>query len=249
MRILYFDGVSGVSGDMFVAAILDLGMPPEVLSQSVAALGLDGVAVEIGKVKKGGIPATSFKVVDSATGLPVETLTGQPLRRPADLLGIIERAPLDEEVKVGAIAVIMSIARVEAKVHGVGLEDLHFHEIGAADTIVDAVAAAEALRWANVDIVASSPLHLGTGQVDTAHGVLPVPAPATLELLKGIPVMPGEVEGELTTPTGAALMVHYCNEWGAQPRMVVGNVGYGAGQKEFEVPNVLRATLGEVVDQ
>jgi uncharacterized protein (TIGR00299 family) protein len=147
-------------------------------------------------------------------------------------------------VAADAIAVFEIIGRAEATVHGVGVEEVHFHEVGALDTIVDIVSAASALRLLNVEMVLCSPIHVGSGTVTCAHGVLPVPAPATLEILKGIPVYATEVQGELATPTGAALLKQFCTRFGPMPPLIVETIGYGAGTREFGIPNLLRATVG-----
>jgi uncharacterized protein (TIGR00299 family) protein len=159
---------------------------------------------------------------------------------------IICKSGLPQPVIDAAIAVFKLIAVAEAKVHGTTLEEVHFHEVGALDCIVDIVSAASAFHQLNVDEAWCSPLHVGSGTVRCAHGILPVPAPATMELLHEVPIYSTEVKGELVTPTGAALIRHFCKGFAPMPAMIVENVGYGAGSKDFGIPNLLRATIGKV---
>jgi uncharacterized protein (TIGR00299 family) protein len=147
-----------------------------------------------------------------------------------------------------AIAVFKLLAVAEAKVHGTTVEEVHFHEVGALDCIVDIVSAASAFHQLNIDEAWCSPVHVGSGTVRCAHGVLPVPAPATMELLQGVPIYSTEVKGELVTPTGAALIRHFSKGFAPMPQMIVERVGYGAGSKDFGIPNLLRATIGKAVE-
>jgi len=145
-----------------------------------------------------------------------------------------------------AVAVFKLIAIAESKVHGTTLEEVHFHEVGALDCIVDIVSAASAFHQLNVDEAWCSPIHVGSGTVRCAHGLLPVPAPATMELLHEVPIYSTEVKGELATPTGAALLRHFCKGFAPMPQMIVEKVGYGAGSKDFGIPNLFRATIGKI---
>lgn len=289
-RILYLDAFAGVSGDMFVGALLDLGVDLAPVRQDVAALGLHGVELRAGKVSRQGIMGTKFDVIDPATGRSIDELPahhgghhehhhehyphdrdheqhhhggdadghrdhhddrgheehhGKHEHRSLDeILRVIRKSSLAPEVAADAITVFEILGRAEALVHGVGIDEVHFHEVGALDTIVDVVAAASALRGIQVDEVVCSPVHVGTGTVRCAHGVLPVPAPATLEILKGIPIYSTGTQGELATPTGAALLKHFCARFGPLPPLAVEAVGYGAGTRERNIPNLLRATVG-----
>ncbi|MDF1554573.1 MAG: nickel pincer cofactor biosynthesis protein LarC [Deferrisomatales bacterium] len=170
----------------------------------------------------------------------------RPHRGLGEVRRIIRTSALPTSVAEDAVAVFELLGRAEAKVHGVDADQVHFHEVGALDAIADIVAAASAFHQLGVDEAWCSPVHVGCGTVRCAHGVLPVPAPATAEILKGVPVYSDGVQGELCTPTGAALVRHFCTGFRAMPPMVVDSVGYGAGTKDFGIPNLLRATLGRV---
>ena len=274
-RILYLDAFAGISGDMFVGALLDVGVDLEAVRGDVASLNLDGIEIRATKVARQGLVGTKFDVLDPATGRNVDDVAGhdhghhhdghhhgqgrhhhhgdgghrhKPRKHEHRSLGEIRRiigeSSLPPEVAIDAIAVFEIIGRAEAAVHGIGVEEVHFHEVGALDTIVDVVAASSALRLLNVDEVRCSPVHVGSGTVRCAHGMLPVPAPATLEILRGIPIYSTDVRGELATPTGAALLKHFCTGFGPLPPLMVEAIGYGAGTHEFSIPNLLRATVG-----
>ncbi len=276
-RILYLDAFAGVSGDMFVGALLDLGVDLEAVRQDVASLNLEGFELRASKVTRQGIVGTKFDVTDRGTNRNVDELPAHhgghlehyhehyheheqqhpshddnhlKLHGPhahrglKEIRRIIGESALLPEVAADTIALFEIIGRAEALVHGVGIEEVHFHEVGALDTIIDIVAAASALRLLRVDEVVCSPVHVGSGTVRCAHGVLPVPAPATLEILKGVPIYATEIRGELTTPTGAALLRHFCHRFAPLPPLMVEAIGYGAGTKEREIPNLLRATVG-----
>jgi uncharacterized protein (TIGR00299 family) protein len=272
-RILYLDAFAGVSGDMFVGALLDLGVDIEAVRRDVASLNLEGFAIRATKVARQGLVGTKFDILDPATGRNVDELPahdhghhndhghhhhgdGSHHHNPrkhehrslTEIKRIIGESMLPRDVAADATAVFEIIGRAEATVHGVGVEEVHFHEVGALDTIVDIVSAASALRLLNVEMVLCSPIHVGSGTVTCAHGVLPVPAPATLEILKGIPVYATEVQGELATPTGAALLKHFCTWFGPMPPLMVETIGYGAGTREFGIPNLLRATVGTLME-
>ena len=166
----------------------------------------------------------------------------------AEIQRIIKGSSLAPEVAADALAVFTILGHAEALVHGMGIEEVHFHEVGALDTIVDIVAAASALRLLGVDEVICSPIQVGSGTVRCAHGLLPVPAPATLEILKGIPIYATDLQGEFATPTGAALLKQFCTRFGPLPPLVVEAIGYGAGTRDTKIPNLLRATVGEAID-
>lgn len=229
---------------MFVGALLDAGAPFDLVRNAVAALPLSGVEVRAEKVRSHGIAATSFSVIDSASGKAVDDVEGTCHRHPSDLYAMIDGAGLPERIKGHARAVISLLAGAEAKVHGIGVEEVHFHEIGAVDTIVDAVAAAAAFEGLSIGYGVAAPVSVGGGAVKTMHGRLPVPAPATLELLKGFSVSHGSIDMELTTPTGAALLAHFASSFGPIPDMTVETAGYGAGRRDTGSPNVFRAVLG-----
>jgi len=242
MNILYFDCGAGISGDMTVAALLELGVPLELLQRELARLSLPPSSYSLGmeRVKRQGIMATRFNV---------HVGEHQPHRHYTDIAGMIESSSLAAGVKERAQRIFYRLAEAEARVHGVELGHVHFHEVGAVDSIVDIVGAAIGLDHLGVTEIHASPLPLGSGWVDTAHGRLPVPAPATAELLKGMPVHGESGPGERVTPTGAAILAALATRFGTAPAMRLLNVGCGAGSKEFpDVPNILRLVLGEKDD-
>ncbi|MBI2850118.1 MAG: nickel pincer cofactor biosynthesis protein LarC [Chloroflexi bacterium] len=241
-KIAYFDCFSGCSGDMILGALLDAGFPLDTLRSGLSSLDFHGYELSAEKVTRASLTATKFNVnVDSGVH--------QHQRSLSEILGIIESSQLSGQVKKTSSAVFQRLGEVEAKIHGVALEEVHFHEIGAVDSIVDIVGSAIAFEWFGLEQFFSSPLPLGSGTVKTAHGTLPVPAPATLQLLTlaGAPVeppKPGMPQGELLTPTGAAL-VTVLSSFG-RPEMSLDRIGYGAGSKNFESwPNIVRIWLGE----
>lgn len=239
MKTLYFDCFSGVSGDMTVGALLDLGADFDALRAGLDSLGVPGYRVAAERVVKKGVSATQFRVL-------IEPDTDKPHRHLRHVVEIIRRGDLPETVKERSIAVFARIAEVEAAIHGTTVERVHFHEVGAIDSIVDVVGAHLALHLLGVGRVVVSPIQVGCGTIQCAHGVMPVPAPATAALLRGAPACGGGVEGELATPTGAALMTAWAESFGPMPAMTVEGVGYGAGTKDLpDRANVLRAVLGE----
>lgn len=239
MKLLYFDSPAGASGDMMVAALLDLGVPLTKIKRELAKLPLRGVELNSYPHRSRGIRGTKFDV--RVRNKP------QTHRDFAAIQKMIADSKLDAEVRRRALSVFHRIARAEGKIHGVPTRKVHFHEIGAADSIADIVGACVALRELGAEkIVASRPLPLGSGFVDCEHGRFPVPAPATLEILKGIELTAGEEKTELLTPTGAALLREFCSEFAPIPPMRVEKIGYGLGAKMLEqTPNVLRAIWGE----
>ncbi len=237
MRICYLDAFSGISGDMTVGALVDAGTPCDAL---LAALGsLDtGARYEVEKTTRRGITASKFRV--HLDGAP------QKHRHLSHILRLIEAAPLATAVKANAAAIFERLGQAEARVHGVPVEKVHFHEVGAADSIADIVGACVALDLLGVERVHVSAINVGSGTVLTEHGVLPVPAPATAALLAGIPVYARGPEMELTTPTGAAIASTLGRSFGPLPAMRISSIGHGAGDRDFrEQANVLRVLVGE----
>ena len=241
MRILYYDCFCGISGDMNLGALLDLGVPEEHLRKGLAALKLPSeYELSIGKGVKKGI-----------TGTKVEVLFGhEHLKKPehhhrnlADIERIIQQSDLNDRVKELSLKMFFKVAEAEAKVHGSSL-----YEVGAIDSIIDMVGAAIALDYLDVDHIKASPVQVGGGFVNCAHGVLPVPAPATLEILKNIPMKSGLVPFETTTPTGAAILAANVDEFTAQMNFTLERIGYGLGSRDLEIPNVLRVFLGQSAD-
>jgi uncharacterized protein (TIGR00299 family) protein len=242
MKILYFDCYAGISGDMTVAALLDLGVPLAVLEEGLGRVPLPTSAYRIAldKVERRGIRAAGFRV---------EVGEHQPHRHYRDIAGLIEASSLTENVKQTAQKIFFRLAEAEALVHGVEIGHVHFHEVGGIDSIVDIVGTALCLDHLGVGTIHAAPLPFGSGFVETAHGRLPVPAPATAELLKGMAVHFSCGPGERVTPTGAAILAALAAGYGPRPDMNVTAVGYGAGSRDYEdMPNILRAFLGETAD-
>jgi len=236
MKLLYLDCFAGISGDMLLGALLDLGVSEDALRMELAKLKLPGYTISTRRVVKRHISATKF---ECACGQE------QDHRSYSQIAEMIERSTLAESVKRRALSVFRRLGEAEAKIHGVPLEKIHFHEIGAVDSIVDIVGACIALEMLGVDGVQASPVPLGSGFVETAHGKFPVPAPATLELLRGVPTQTSDEPVELVTPTGAALLAEFCTRYVPIPAMTIEKIGYGAGTRNLERrPNVLRAVLG-----
>lgn len=239
MRIAYFDSFCGVSGDMILGALVDAGLPLEDLARALQALGLGGYSLRARRVTRGVIAGTKVDVV-------LETKEA-PFRHPGDLVGLVERSGLPAPVKAASIRVVERIRDAEAAVHGVSPEEVHLHEIGLVDTAVDVVGSVLGLHLLGVEDVRSSPVTVGRGALECRHGRLPVPAPAAAEILKGVPTREIPVEGEIATPTGAALLAVLSSSFGPRPLMTYDRVGYGAGDRDVaQMPNLLRLFLGDV---
>ncbi len=235
MRIAHFDCFSGISGDMTLAALFDLGVPTEPVYAGIASLGLD-VRVDAERVNKGGFAATQVYV-----HAPEE----DEHRHLPDIEAIISKGNLTDKQRDLALKIFRRLAEAEAKAHGVSVDEVHFHEVGALDSIADIVGSAIALDLLGVEKFTSSPVAVGSGTVKCAHGIMPVPTPATAELLKGVPWRSAPAKGELTTPTGAAILTSIVSEWLDTPTMTIERIGHGAGSKDFlEQPNLLRIFLG-----
>ncbi len=236
--IAYLDCAGGVSGDMLIAALLDAGAPEEALRAVPGRLGLEGVDVSLVRVERHGIGALHLDVV-SGEGHHHGHRSWRLIREQ------LETAELVDSVRERAIAVFQRLATVEGRIHGVPAEDIGFHELGAVDTLVDVVGAVSLLEELGVRRLECSPLPMGHGVVRAAHGVLPLPAPATAELLVGAPVFGVDIEAELVTPTGAALASTLADAWGPLPAMTLERIGYGAGSADFpERANLVRVLLG-----
>lgn len=238
MKIAYFDCFSGISGDMIVGALLDAGLKIETLEKELKKLGLTGYQLEVKKVVKKGISATKFKVKIKEEGVE---------RRFKDILTILEKSKLNEEIKKETKKIFFNIAQAESKIHQKDIDRIHFHEIGGLDSIIDITSAVIGIKTLGIEEIHSSALPVGKGFVKCAHGVMPVPAPATLELLKNIPTYSGGIESEMITPTGAAIIGTLAKSFGERPLMKIERIGYGAGEKEFSIPNLLRVSIGEKV--
>ena len=236
-RVCYLDCVGGLAGDMLLAALLDAGANVELLCSVPEALGLDGVEISVDRVERQGI---------GALHVSVEAPAGDHGHRCyAEIRRVVEGVELPARARSQALATFARLAEAEARIHGVPVEDVHFHELGAVDTLVDVCGAFVLLDDLRVDRVACSPLPFARGLTRAAHGVLPLPAPATLALLEGAPLVGVETEAELVTPTGAAIAAAAVETWGSLPPLVLERVGYGAGTADFpDRPNVVRAVLG-----
>ena len=237
MKTLYFDCFAGASGDMVLGALVGAGADERVLVGQLASLGVPGFEVSFERVDRSGIGATRARV---------RTEEQHHHRHLADILKIIDGSRLSDGVKRRAGLIFTRLAEAEARVHGTAVERVHFHEVGALDSIVDVVGACVGFELLGVERFASSALHVGSGTVEMAHGRFPVPPPAVAELLRGAPIYSTDIRGELVTPTGAAIISAVCESFGPMPRMRVGRAGYGAGSREYErFPNVLRVFVGE----
>ena len=283
MKILYYDCFAGISGDMNLAAMIDLGVSPDYLKAELAKLSIDDeFALQCQPEKCSGIQGMQVHVhlngqqhghshvhdhnhenghehthihehEHTHAAAPAHVHGHSPAqgshllhRNLAGITAIITQSTLADPVKQTSLSIFRRIAEAEAKVHGKALEDVHFHEVGATDSIVDIVGAAICFHALDVDAVWSSPLELGGGFVRCAHGMMPVPAPATVEILHGIPTSRGGVEHEATTPTGAAIIATLAHAFKAAPAMATLSTGYGIGHRQTERPNMLRVHLAEV---
>jgi pyridinium-3,5-bisthiocarboxylic acid mononucleotide nickel chelatase len=277
MRIAYLDCFAGISGDMFLGAILDAGVDPNILHEAVAVLNLNAT-LKIEKVDRSGISSTKVHVYEGSTlAEQTQTQSHEPKedhthqhhpktqhqhkaghthehphthgRSLTVIRTLINAAPLSPTVKQTAIQTFELLGASEAKIHNVPIEKIHFHEVGAVDAIVDIVASSAGIHALAIDKWFSSPLNVGGGMVDCAHGRFPVPAPATADLLRGLPTYSAHIEKELVTPTGAAIIRALAPTFGQQPAMRVEHIGYGAGTRNpSNFPNVLRLSIGEADD-
>lgn len=235
LKVAHFDCVSGISGDMTLGAVIDAGVPADAIRAALASLNLP-LELEIERVKRCGFAATKATV---------HAKDEEEYRFLPDVEAIIARSSLTPRQRELASAIFLKLAKAEAVAHGMPLERVHFHEVGALDSIADILGAAVGLDLLGVEKFTSSPVPTGTGTVKGAHGVMPVPTPGTLELLKGVPLAPSEVKFELTTPTGAAILTTVASEYTPTPAMTVDRIGHGAGTKDFlDRPNILRLWVG-----
>lgn len=311
MKILYFDCFSGISGDMTLGALLDLGVDQELFKAELKKLNMDGYRLEISRSEKNGINGTFVTVhldaedhnhvhedsQNSDAHIHSDCYENSPTHKPScdrhaddqitvhqhdrhvhdhshhhdrinshnhachdhhhhghshhhrsfkDIREIIKNSTISERAKDYAIKIFTKLAQAEGKIHGKPADQVHFHEVGAVDSIVDIVGTSILIDMLDVDAVTASPVPLGSGMVKCQHGLIPVPAPATLELLKGIPVYSNKVKSEIVTPTGAAILAALSDEFCDFPPMVINQIGYGMGKKDFEIPNCLRVCVGEL---
>ena len=242
MRTLYLDCGMGAAGDMLTAALLELLPDRDAFVEELNTLSIPGVSFSAEKCEKCGILGTHMAVTVYG-----EEESDHPHHHGhlGDIRGIVSGLPIPTMVKLDILSVYEEIAQAESHVHGVPVEQIHFHEVGTMDAIADVTAVCLLLHRLAPDKIIVSPVHVGSGQVRCAHGILPVPAPATAYLLRGIPIYGGSIDGELCTPTGAALLKHFATEFGQMPVMKVQAIGYGMGRKDFPRANCVRALLGE----
>jgi pyridinium-3,5-bisthiocarboxylic acid mononucleotide nickel chelatase len=269
-RILYFDCFNGASGDMVLGALLDAGLPLEELRRALGSLAIEGASVSAARVLRAGVSATKFIAEEhghDAHALehhhhdrghththehshgPIAVASHQH-RSLAEINALIERSALSPDAQARAKTLFRRLGEAEAAIHQIPVEKIHLHEVGALDSIIDIVGAVFAIEWFRADRIISSPLNVGGGMVNSAHGTFPVPAPATLKLLAGVPVYSSGVQSELVTPTGALLVTSHATSFGPVPSMTVDRVGYGAGDRDLpNTPNVLRVLVGESTEQ
>ena len=237
MKVLYFDLIGGASGDMILGALVDAGLPINKLSKALQGLNLSEFKIKSHKVEKKGFSATKVDV----------QVTKQPPERHLDeIKEIIHKSSLSDHVKTRAITIFERIAETEADIHNQPVDQVHLHELGGTDTIVDITGTLTALELLDIATVYASPIPLGKGFTTGAHGQIPLPSPATTALLKGVPVFGRDIEAELVTPTGAALLAELAVDFGPPPPMVVSSIGYGAGGRDLPIPNLLRVLVGEL---
>ncbi len=236
MTVLHIDPISGASGDMLLGALLDTGVDVDTVRAIISALGVGGWSIEVEPVTRGGLGALWARVRTDENGV---------VRTWANVRELLGRSPLPEPVRARALGTFSRLAEAEGRIHRVDAERVHFHEVGALDAIVDIVGVCACLHLLGVERVTCGAVPLGVGMTRGAHGMIPIPAPAVLELLNGAPVQSTGVPAELCTPTGAALLAEWVDEWGDLPPMTISGVGYGAGTRELERPNVLRVVLGQ----
>jgi len=236
MKIAYFDCIAGASGDMILGALLDAGLPEPVLRQRLAALRLADLELTVRRTDRHGF---------SALKVDVASREDAPARQLPDILATVAGSDLARPIKERAAAIFRRLGEVEAGIHGLPPDQVHLHELGGVDTMVDVVGVLSGLAELGIEEVVVSPLPLGRGFVQGAHGAIPLPAPATLALLKGAPLVGSPLEAELVTPTGAALLSSLATSFGPIPPMTLEAIGYGAGGQDLPIPNLLRLLVGQ----
>jgi pyridinium-3,5-bisthiocarboxylic acid mononucleotide nickel chelatase len=235
MKTAYIDCIAGASGDMLLGALVDCGLAPDQLETELSKLNIPDFSLSFGKVSKNGFGACK---------VDVHARDDAPERRLREIAAIVENSGVSATVKERAMRVFQRICEVEGGIHGMSANEVHLHEVGGVDAIVDVVGVLAGFELMGISRVVVSPLPMGRGFVKGAHGQIPLPAPATVGLLKGVPVYGTPIGKELVTPTGAALLVELADAWGAMPAMTLETVGYGAGTRDLVIPNVVRILLG-----
>ena len=245
MKVLYLECNAGVSGDMLLGALSDLLDDPKELEEMIASAGIPDVKAIVEKGEKSHISGKRVRII--AAGQEEDGIHEHHIqhRKLQDVLDIIQGLNVSDRVKEDASAIYRDIAEAESKVHGESVAEIHFHEVGMLDAIADIVGNCMLMERLAPEYIISSELRTGYGNVECAHGMLPIPAPATALLLRGIPSYAGDLEGEFTTPTGAALIRHFAEDFGQRPKMVIGDIGIGIGHNDYGIPNIVRAFIGE----
>lgn len=237
MNAAYFDCFSGICGDMILGALIDLGLDISYLKKELEKLNISGYEIQVKKVKKNHIVCTDVDIIIKDR---------QSHRSLKDIYDIIDNSQLDKEIKQRSKEIFQKLAQAESKVHNIEINKVHFHEVGAIDSIIDVVGAVIGIKKLQINNVYSSHLPLGKGFIKCSHGTLPVPVPATVEILKDIPVYSTNIRHEMVTPTGAAIITTLTKHFGDMPLMKINHIGYGAGKTKTEHPNLLRVFLGDL---
>jgi uncharacterized protein (TIGR00299 family) protein len=253
VKVLYFDCFSGASGDMIVGALIDAGVRLDDIQAALGSLSIDRDAVSIERVRRAGISATKFLVHGEDAGHEHHHQThggvateAHAHRTLTEIYALIDGSRLSAPGKARAKALFARLAEAEGAIHGTSADKVHLHEVGALDSIIDIVSTVHALELIGADRIVASPLNVGSGTIRSSHGLYPVPAPATVRLLEGVPIYSGTQRAEMVTPTGALLITEYATEFGGIPAMKTSRIGYGAGARNFEdTPNVVRVLIGE----
>ena len=240
MKVAYFDCFSGISGDMILGALIDLGMDINFLKKELKKIKIDKYTIQAKKILKKKNKAVKVDVIAKSEENKSRALS--------DIINLIGNSRLDEDVKEKSRKIFYRLGKAESKIHGVSINKIHFHEVGAVDAIIDIVGAVIGIKKLKIEKIYSSSLNVGKGFIKSEHGLLPIPAPATAELLKGIPVYNNKIEKELVTPTGAAIITTLADGFDDMPEIKIENIGYGAGTFDLEQPNVLRIFLGKIED-
>lgn len=236
MKIAYFDCIAGASGDMILGALIDAGLPEHVLREQLAGLHINEFELNVHRVQKRGFGAmkVDVRITDEKTE-----------RHLSEINRIVTESELLYSIKQRAVKIFNRLGQVEAHIHGTIPEKVHLHELGGVDTIVDVVGALIGFEYLGIDDAVCSPIPVGRGFIRGAHGQIPLPGPATIALLKGVPIVGSDIDQELVTPTGAVLLTELCSEFGAVSAMTLKAVGYGAGGRDLQIPNILRVLIGE----
>ena len=237
MAIAYFDCFSGIAGDMILGALIDCGLKVSFLKKELKKIDISGYKIYTRQVKYNNITGTDVTIDIKET---------QKHRHLSEINRIIEQSKLDMDIKKLSKQIFYNLAKAESRVHDIKIEEVHFHEVGAVDAIIDIVGSVIGIKKLGITKIYCSPLPMGKGFVKCAHGILPIPAPATVELVKGVPIYSDERKQELVTPTGAAIITTVADKFGNMPMMKINKMGYGSGKIESEYPTLLRIFLGEL---